>query len=388
MTVFFIMGNHPRLSQAEIISFLKTNDLTTAGNCILCDLANQIDLPKLQDTLGGAVKIGIIIGETACDTVIDDIFEYAKKNAPQIGKLYFGISCYNTSYDSKKDGLRLKQKLAKHNIASRWVQSRQQPLSSVVVKTNKLLSARGIEFVIIHSGAKLLLGVTKTVQPFDEFSARDYGRPCRDTASGMIPPKLAKIMINLARITKNDALLDPFCGSGTILQEALLMGYTRVIGADISQKAIENTKANMRWLSHYYKKLPSQTLYQTSVNSLHKSISPHSIKGIVTEPYLGPPLRGDESTRKLNDIVKKLVALYASSFAAFKKLLAPDGKVVIIAPIIKNTRLPIFPEIRSAGFNHDTLFAHLYDDSGRQSFVYGRVGQKVWREIFVFTLKP
>ena len=90
------------------------------------------------------------------------------------------------------------------------------------------------------------------VQPFEEFGARDYARPSRDDLSGMLPPKLAKIMINLAQAKENSLILDTFCGSGTILQEALIMGYLNLIGFDSSPKAIKDSQANLEWLADKY----------------------------------------------------------------------------------------------------------------------------------------
>ena len=91
-------------------------------------------------------------------------------------------------------------------------------------------------------GQQFSLAQTEAVQPFEQFSARDFGRPGRDDLSGMLPPKLAIIMINLAQTPLNSILLDPFCGSGTILSEAVLLGYTNLIGTDISEKAIADSK--------------------------------------------------------------------------------------------------------------------------------------------------
>jgi tRNA G10 N-methylase Trm11 len=58
----------------------------------------------------------------------------------------------------------------------------------------------------------------------------------------MIPPKLAQVMINLARRDEADfqdkILFDPFCGSGTILMEAYLMGIKNIIGSDLSDREL------------------------------------------------------------------------------------------------------------------------------------------------------
>ena len=92
------------------------------------------------------------------------------------------------------------------------------------------------------------------MQPFKDLSRLDFGRPARDDFSGMLPPKLAQIMINLAQVQNPEALIiDPFCGSGTILSEALLMGYKDLLGSDISPKAIADTYKNISWIKDLYK---------------------------------------------------------------------------------------------------------------------------------------
>ncbi|MEM2522127.1 MAG: TRM11 family methyltransferase [Candidatus Bathyarchaeia archaeon] len=47
-----------------------------------------------------------------------------------------------------------------------------------------------------------------------------------------MPPKLARCMVNLARPKAGDLVFDPFCGTGSIIIEAALMGC-RVLGMDV-----------------------------------------------------------------------------------------------------------------------------------------------------------
>ena len=46
---------------------------------------------------------------------------------------------------------------------------------------------------------------------------------------------------------RHPLILDPFCGTGTVLQEALLAGYD-VVGTDLSQKIVDYTTENLSWL--------------------------------------------------------------------------------------------------------------------------------------------
>ena len=85
---------------------------------------------------------------------------------------------------------------------------------------------------------RLSLVKLEGVQNISAYAMRDQKRPKRDAFVGMLPPKLAQIMINLAlgdQEPKDKLLLDPFCGTGVLLQEALLMGL-KVYGTDLSQK--------------------------------------------------------------------------------------------------------------------------------------------------------
>ena len=58
-------------------------------------------------------------------------------------------------------------------------------------------------------------------------------------------PKLARVMVNLARVRTGDTILDPFCGTGGILIEAGLMGMNPV-GWDISDKMVSGCSQNLK----------------------------------------------------------------------------------------------------------------------------------------------
>ncbi|MBN2250801.1 MAG: methyltransferase [Candidatus Altiarchaeota archaeon] len=57
-------------------------------------------------------------------------------------------------------------------------------------------------------------------------------------------PKLARVLVNLARVRKGDTVLDPFCGTGGVLIEAGLMGMDYQ-GSDIDPKMVEGCKKNL-----------------------------------------------------------------------------------------------------------------------------------------------
>jgi 16S rRNA G966 N2-methylase RsmD len=240
-------------------------------------------------------------------------------------------------------------------------------------------------------------------------SFRDFGRPERDDASGMIPPKLAQIMLNLSGISplrpsKNGlpvlsaaeggaVLLDPFCGSGTILMEAALMGIKTIIGSDISEKAISDTKKNAAWIGEKNLNLKNQIsnlkLFTTSATEISKKILQKSISAIVTEPYLGPQ-RGAHNIQKT---IQELENIYAASLREFAKILKPAGRVVMIWPVFTGRGSHqwdfLNPDISGWQIINplpENLRQKLLT-TRRGTIVYGREGQKVRREIVVLTLK-
>jgi tRNA G10 N-methylase Trm11 len=396
---FFILGNNPTLSMAEISAVFNLNkkENYSAGNLISKDvfiLDKQIDASQIIKKIGGTIKIGIVKSEAEQDNK-EKIFSEIKKLFQKTnGKLKFGISYYGKKkFDIKPLAMEIKKYLRGQNISSRWIACRgnsTQILSSVAVEQNKLIPSNskqnGIEIVLIENQEQLLIGQTLTVQPFKELSFRDYNRPARDDYSGMLPPKIAQAMINLSGAKPNDIILDPFCGSGTILTEAMLMGYQNLIGSDISKKAVRDTEKNIEWIEENYKlKIINYKLFNKDAIELSKFIKRNSVGAIITEPYLGP----QRGRFNIKQTIQNLEKLYTESLAEFRKILKPDGKMVMVWPVFnlgkKNQKLKInlknFKIINPIPeqFRKNEIIK-LTD---RKTIIYGRKNQKIWREIVV-----
>lgn len=391
MIYFFILGNNPTLSLTELTAVLPCAD----GRLINKDLFiwetdNEIVPENLIKTLGGTIKIGVFEKVVAAKQDLNEpmlalCIKVSKKNT---GKFNFGISDYGQQpLNLTPIGLTLKKKLRDAGVASRLVTSRDKNLSSVVVEQNKLLT-KGVEIVLAADGGRTLVGHTMAVQAFKDLGKRDFGRPNRDDASGMLPPKVAQIMINLAQIKDyNGLVLDPFCGSGTVLQEALLMGFNNVAGTDLSPKAIEDSKENIAWLKEKFALTGTKTnIFLKNAIKLSESFKPESIEAIICEPYLGPQ-RGWNDLKIVKD---ELEDLYTKSLREFSKILKPHGRVVMIFPMFFGNK-PINPdyykfEIKSS-LPEEWKTNSLIKVTTRNTIVYGRAGQKVFREIVVLEKK-
>ena len=119
-------------------------------------------------------------------------------------------------------------------------------------------------------------------------------------------------------------------------------------------------------------------------------LSLQSVDLVVTEPFLGPPLRGSETNAELahNDI--ELTRLYLSAFQNFKKILKPGGTVVFIIPRFRAGSVwitisnKLLPDIKRLGFLPIALLPTSFTE--KNFLLYHRPAQKVGREIWKFKL--
>ncbi len=398
-TYWFILGREPMIAVAEIDAVLSLKKYNYAPPILKVE-TEPVESIKLIKQLGGTIKLAKEMATNASEQkIIELIIEELKTVS---GKINFGISIYA---DDKNDfvnlklaetfGKTIKKSLKTEGLSVRYVENREPILSSVTVEKNNL-TGRGREFLIQKNyNNSFSLAKTEAVQPFEEFSARDFGRPGRDDLSGMLPPKLAMIMLNLAQANINSTILDPFCGSGTILSEAILLGYKNLIGTDISDKAIADTEQNIAWTADRFG-IPTDQLnikLQTEkIENIHTIIKPSSVEAIVAEPYMGKPLKGNETREDLFKQASELKKLYLVAFAQFYKLLKPAGKVVFLIPRFSakggsasggkftNDWITIDcqKEIRELGFKLSPYFEE------KMPLVYARPNQRVAREIWRF----
>lgn len=406
MRYFFILGRNPALSSAELSAAMggRATFSHISSEAVVCEINDDFEASKFISRLGGTVKIGLVAEELR-EITTKDIVNIFKDSPAK--KVYFGFSLYRleeeisaTRFKKTTKGIKnlampVKNLLKDIKIQARWVTSKEDNLSSVVAKKNKLLTNAGAELIFLIGKDKIFLGKTLAVQEFEDLSFRDYGRPARSMRVGLMPPKLAKTMINLAQVSKDAAILDPFCGFGTILEEALLWGYKNLIGADVSAQTLAGTKENLEWLAQNYKlQVADYKLIASDARKLSQKLLPNSIDAIITEPYLGPPLRGNESPEKIQQIIKELSDLYLAAFREFKKILKPDGKISILFPVIHTEKqdffLPILDEIKKIGFTVADLLPKelrkysFLEITPRNSIIYSRPDQLVFREILVF----
>lgn len=389
MEYIFILGTHPAWSVAEISAVLGNQDLFWENERILLKNNIELDAPALIKRLGGVLKIAILEENLAINTPFSGLAvigakilkEKAKRGE---GKLVFGLSDQGVSahFQAEKLGLQIKKELKKMNISSRLVTSKEQELSSVVVGQNKLLS-KGAELIFYRKNDNLIIARTLAIQDYKDLSRRDYGRPVRDDRSGMLPPKLAQMMINIAGQAKlDDLLLDPFCGSGTVINEAMLLGYSNLMGTDLSEKAIRDSRINAEWMRELYGLELKPKFHIKNATRLSQFLKPKSVSSIVTEPYLGP----QRGLNELALVINELEDLYSKSLDNFYNILKPGGRVVMVWPVFfgkefLKVNLDKWKMVESLPEKFKNISWLKISD--RNTLLYNRSGQKVWRELII-----
>ena len=243
MEYLAVLGRQPEISVAELEALFsdvrKISEKLATFKMMDSD-KNCVEETDLISRLGGSLKLAKKLDLKPIEFLA---------NLPE-GKITIGVSDYSKGASKKSassEALKLKKILVRHGRSVRVVENREAVLSTATSLHNGLSgkNERKVELIKVNEDWYKVIGV----QNIDAYAERDRVRPARDSKVGMLPPKLAQVLINLCGpLDSNSRILDPFCGTGVVLQEALLMGY-RAYGTDISEKMVEYSEKNIEWLA-------------------------------------------------------------------------------------------------------------------------------------------
>jgi tRNA G10 N-methylase Trm11 len=231
--------------------------------------------------------------------------------------------------------------------------NREYPQLSPVEVLKKNLVENKAEILFCVGKNKTLVSTTVAVHNPFEFQKRDVGKPNQRKIFA-ISPRLARIMVNLSSCTSGKLLLDPFCGVGTILQEALLT-KAGVVGVDINPWCVQAARENLEWLKREYAlNAVEYTILQGDARRLTDKIE-QEVDCIATEPDLGPALRHVPTTPYATKIIDKLKPLHYSFLGEAYRILKKGGRLVLVTPYIrvrsgKPVTMPIGEKAIGIGF--------------------------------------
>ncbi|MBQ9484650.1 methyltransferase domain-containing protein [Candidatus Saccharibacteria bacterium] len=342
MKYLAVLGRQPEISIAE----LEATDFCT-------------DIERL----GGTMKLAEKLDERP--------IEYLQK-IPE-GKITLGVSDYSEKASRKTattEALKLKKILVRHGRSVRVVENKDATLSTATSLHNGLSgkNERKIELIKVNDEWYKVIGV----QDIEAYAKRDQARPARDAFVGMLPPKLAQILINLCGpLPAGATVLDPFCGTGVVLQEAILMGY-RAYGTDISEKMIDYSDKNMKYFD--FKN------YKVEVGDAVSFKWAEKIDAVACEGYLGKPMSMIPNEMKLKTQKQECKAIIIGFLKNLAGQIKAKTPVVIAVPawLRENgeySRLEILDEIEKLGYN--------VSNKSREGLLYHREGQIVARDIII-----
>jgi tRNA G10 N-methylase Trm11 len=382
-------GHGKGLAKAELINVL--------GDCVIDEVdegwvfETEIEDPKATlNRMGGWVRLTEVIQRGPVNMPLNfvDWVTQALENCfdgKDHGKIRFGLSMHPKSAFVLKKTLNEAKKKAKSKLGNcRFINKDFQNLSSVQAWHEDLLGPSAAEFNLFKSENYWYLTQTLAIQDFESYGKRDMERPAKSARNGMLPPKLAQTLINLAGPCS--MVYDPFCGSGTLLQEAWMMGL-KAQGSDLEDKQVSDARINLDWLQREFRLQGHVEVFQADATKLTAQQLPKEPFVMVTETWLGPVLSHAPSALELPKIQREIEGLYSDWLHNLKKIIKEELTIVFTAPYHRehNDRhfLPRLPELLAEYGEIVPLSTH-----ERPSLFYERKGQIVGREIWKLTIKP
>lgn len=384
----FILGRQPIFGIAEIES-LFPNDKIDLINEKIITLDKDVE-PDLMDRLGGTIKIAKEIARVNSpkvksleNLIIENVTDHLA-SLPE-GKINFGISYYGndqTIRDIERIALNVKRFVKKTGRTIRIIPNKEIELSSAQIFHNRLTGKTGFELIVVPNADSITLAKSIAVQNIESYTSRDQKRPYRDSKIGMLPPKLAQIMINLVNPTNNAMVLDPFCGTGVVLQESLMMGF-QAIGTDLDSRMVEYSTNNIKWLEQKYNNLKTCKI---SYGDATDHVWDEKIDCVVSETYLGHPFFQIPSINLINKeslFINELLTKFLNNISS---QIEPDTKLCLAIPAWKYNdqfiKLPLLDQIEEIGYNPMS-----FKNLKVQDLIYFRPNQVVARQMLLLSRK-
>lgn len=383
-----LLGRQPALGVAELERLYGADNLqlTTQPQAVLLHLApGEVTFARL----GGSVKLGKVF--TALPgTSFTAALKHLRQKLPDYvksfpdGKIRLGLSVYGMKVslpELNRGGLELKKVIKNAGRSVRVVPNTAPDLNSAQTLHNQLTGPTGLELILIADGDRTWIAQVVAVQDINAYAARDQARPKRDARVGMLPPKLAQIIVNLTGVGPSQTVLDPFCGTGVVLQEALLMGF-EAYGTDLEPRMIEYSQTNIEWLRQAHS--IGECRLQSGDATDFTWEAPFDV--VAAETYLGRAFSSPPDPGTLRQVISDVNLIHKRFLQNVAKQTSSGFCLSLAVPAWKTSRgfehLPLvassLDSLEELGYTRMS-FAHVRTED----LVYHREGQIVGRELVI-----
>ncbi|MDA1168832.1 MAG: hypothetical protein O3A36_00670 [bacterium] len=338
----FFLGTNSDLSTAEITAVLNRHGISftiISSQKQYIRIQTQSAIPLgLVKILGGTIRISQDVAVWDTMPATEEILTALQPLPP---KWQVGLGCIGMSLNIRKLGIELKKGARAQDSRLAFIEPKAGTvLNAAQVIFNKLTSLPNAELIFIQENEKIILVRTTSIQDIASYELRDTLRPARDARIGLLPPKLAQIMINLALpqdAKKSTTIYDPFCGMGTVLQEAWLMKIAS-FGTDISEDMVAASTKNIAHLEENFsvqESLKPQVFHHDATSPNFPEEAQDKNLTVVTEPFLGTPLTRALSPIEGTQFYESVMPLYRQFFMNIKSVLQENARLLVLLPAVR-----------------------------------------------------
>jgi len=385
----FILGSNWLLSIAELLAYVRNRGYEAvlvdhSRNAAIVDFKEKLSVEEvidMQSALGGCYKTGRVIQRYDIDIPLkayptsghsskEDLriiqscpwFVDLWQN-PRGKKIRFGVSTYPVidgrspiQYRRFTRGLNntIKQILIQKGAKRADYYAYDRPDKRNPKKVNlslwpktiaqgNLLTPPNNELLAAFTEKNLYLARTMVVYDSMLQQYRDESRPYISSAIST-SPKVCRTLLNLAGARPGDTVLDPFCGTGTLLIEAAMLGM-KCIGVDINAEQVQGAKSNLLWFAKDSgQKIDFQVIRGDSrqLSELVKK----QVDAVAFEPSLGPVVSKQSEIENAEETIKELTRLYHDALVQIEEILRPDGRVAMTIPVIISNSGPLSIDVK------------------------------------------
>lgn len=335
---FAIIWKNKEISLKEL-NFIKAKDIVEISNILI---KFETDFPELLDNLWWIIKRGEIIDENELEQEL-------------LWKKILGTKEKELWLQLKK-----KYKIKRFKLVDR-------------LKTDIEVKNKWIEIIRFQNE----FGVVKWYQNIRFYEKIDFEKPGRSMKMGMMPAKLAHIMLNiwLWLFSKDEkpVIFDPFAGSGTTGFIANYLWYD-FLWSDID---INYLVENQKWRENQKEKNDKEfEVFQHDISSKFTNINKEKIL-IVSEWRLWPIVTEKTNQKDIEKYQKKVLNLYEdflNTISILKKY--TQLKAVFTIPYYIKQNNFLEENIKTLSQENNWNFSSIDE-------IYSREKQKVARKIII-----